>query len=408
VSPAATSTRSPRTVEDSTGPRFARAGERLVAAVSGVWAALQGAVLSFAVVALLAIVAALGTGADTGDVAAAAAVAAGLWLLGHGVPLDAGVGTVTVVPLGIGALALFTVYVSAKRSTVPGLAGWVSGTAAYAAVTTFAAVLTTGPGGEQGPRALLGLIAGVVVGGAATGLGILAAPEGPVLAVPARWDRYVPDTLRLGLRSGGVALLALLGTGGAMTAVWALAGRTTSDDIVAGLEPGWFGGIVLAVAQLALLPNLVLWAIAWLAGPGFAVGQGTAFAASGTTAGPLPALPILGALPGPDWSSPVALALPALVVGCGAIGGWYAWRWLDPARVRWVDLVWVTGGVLVAAGAAIGLLQWWAGGAVGPGRLSDVGADPLLVGALVAAEVGAGAALVLCLAHARTARSLAG
>jgi hypothetical protein len=268
-------------------------------------------------------------------------------------------------------------------------------------------VLAAGPAGEPGLRALLGLGAGVVVGGAATGLGILAAPEVPVPAMPARWERYAPDTLRLGLRSGGVALLALLGTGAAMTAVWALAGRTTSDDIVGGLDPGWLGGVVLAVAQLALLPNLVLWAVAWLAGPGFAVGQGTAFAASGTTAGPLPALPILGALPGPDWSSPVALALPALVVACGAVGGWYAWRWLDPARVRWSDLGWVTGGLVLAAGVGIGLLQWWAGGAAGSGRLSDVGADPLLVGAVVAAELGAGAALVLGLAHVRAARALA-
>jgi hypothetical protein len=62
---------------------------------------------------------------------------------------------------------------------------------------------------------------------------------------------------------------------------------------------------------------------------------------------------------------------------------------------------------VLAAGLAVGLLQWWAGGAVGPGRLADVGADPLVVGAVVAAEVGAGAALVLGGAYVRASRGFA-
>jgi hypothetical protein len=385
-----------RTVEQSpAGPRLPLPGYRFGAAVSGVWAALQGLVLSFAVVTLLACAAALSSGADAGDLAAAAGVAAGLWLLGHGVPLAAGAGAVTMVPLGIGALALFTIYVSAKRSAFPTLAAWCGGTATYAAATTGTAVLTAGPDAELDVRAALGLLAGVVVGGAGAGLGILTAPDGPRPVVPAWVERALPDVLRLGLRAGAAAAVALLGAGATLTGVWALAGRTTSDDIVASLQPGWIGGIVLAVAQLALLPNLVLWAVAWLAGPGFAVGQETAFSTAGTTAGPLPALPILGALPGPDWSSPLAMWLPAVVVACGALGGWYAWRSLDPERVRWSDLAWVTVGVV---------LEWWAGGAVGPGRLTDVGADPLVVGAVVAAEVGAGAALVLGGAYVRAGR----
>lgn len=402
-------TSTPRTVEPApAGPRAARAGARATAAVSGVWAALQGLALSYAVVALLAGVAAVGSGADAGDLASAGAVAAGLWLLGHGVPLAAGAGTITVVPLGVGALALFTVYVAVKRSALPTLAAWSGATVTYAAATTAGAVLTGGHGTEQAVLVGHGLLAGIVVGGAGAGLALLTVPDAPATSLPARLDPYVPDVLRLGLRAGGVATLALLGAGGALTGVWALSGRTTSDDIVASLDPGWLGGVVLAVAQLALLPNLVVWAVAWLAGPGFAVGEGTAFAASGTAAGPLPALPILGALPGPDWSSPLAVWLPAAVVACGALGGWYAWRSLDPALVRWADLAWVGGGVVLATGLANGVLQWWAGGAVGPGRLSVVGADVVLVGGVVAAEAGAGAALVLVAAHLRTGRRTPG
>ncbi len=397
-----------RTVEPvPPGFRAGRAGERAAAAVSGAWGALQGLVLSYAVVALLAGVAAVGSGADAGDLASAAAVATGLWLLGHGVPLAAGAGAVTVVPLGIGALALFTVYVAVKRSALPTLGAWSGATGTYVAVTTAGAVLTGGPGTQPSVLAAHGVLAGLVVGGAGAGLGLLAAPDAPAAALPAVLERRLPDVLRLGLRAGVVSSLVVVGAGAVLTGVWVLSGRTTSDDVVASIDPGWLGGVVLAVAQLALLPNLVVWAVAWLAGPGFAVGQGTAFAASGTAAGPLPALPILGALPGPDWSAPLAVALPAAVVACGAVGGWYAWRSLDPARVRWTDLAWVGAGVVLATGLAHGLLQWWAGGAVGPGRLSVVGADALLVGCVVAAEAGAGAALVLAAAHLRTGRAAA-
>jgi hypothetical protein len=50
-------------------------------------------------------------------------------------------------------------------------------------------------------------------------------------------------------------------------------------------------------------------------------------------------------------------------------------------------------GMGVVAGALLGLLAWWSAGAMGPGRLVEVGPDPLLVGALAAAEIGVAAAL---------------
>ena len=35
------------------------------------------------------------------------------------------------------------------------------------------------------------------------------------------------------------------------------------------------GGVVAGLAQLALLPNLGVWALAWMAGPGFGIGDGS-------------------------------------------------------------------------------------------------------------------------------------
>jgi hypothetical protein len=57
----------------------------------------------------------------------------------------------------------------------------------------------------------------------------------------------------------------------------------------------------------------------------------------------------------------------------------------------------------VVAGVELGLLAWWSSGALGPGRLHDVGPNPWLVGGIAAAEVAVAAAIGLA-AGARTRR----
>ncbi|WP_402461601.1 cell division protein PerM [Isoptericola aurantiacus] len=391
--------------------RTGRVRERFALASSGVWAAAQAWVLSYAVVALLAVSAVLdapsAAGSD-GGLGAGVSVATGLWLLGHGVPLAASGATVTVVPLGVTALALFTVHVAAKRSAVPTLAAWIGGTMTYAAGTVALAVAldlgstaATADPAEIAVQVGAALLGGLVIGGGGQALGMFSAPDGPLLAgITPRLDRYLPDTARLGLRAGVVGVALLVGLGALLAGTWLVLGRGTSAEITAGLGADWLGTALLLLGQAALVPNLVVWATAWLAGPGFAVGAASAFSPAGTEAGPLPALPMLGALPGEAWSTPYAVWVPVLVVGCGAVAGWFVWRQLDPALVRVRDLVWVMAGTAVAAGVVTMLLQWLAGGSAGVDALSQVGADPLLTGALVAAEVGGGAAVVVGGAHA--------
>lgn len=369
--------------------------------MSGVWAVAQGVVLSFAVVILLAVVALLGApdaGAERVPWGAASRVAGGLWLLGHGVPVATAGATITIVPLGIGALALFTTYVSAKRSAIPAPAAVVSGTVTYLLVV----VAASAAGGVRGAGLALAAIGAVVVGGGGMVVGVLAQPEAPRLGeVAERLLGVLPPVLRLGLRAGFASLALLTGLSAALVAVWLVAGRATADDVLSSLAPGWIGGVVLAVSQLALVPNLVVWASAWVAGPGFAVGQGTTFSPRAVVDGPLPALPLLGALPGPDWTGGRSLWVPAVVVLCGAAGGWFAWRRLEPALVQWPDVAWVLGGLAGAAGLGAAVLQLWAGGAAGAGRLAVVGADPLLTGGVVALEVLVGGAVVVLTAHTR-------
>lgn len=380
--------------------------------VAGVLSAAQALVLSLAVVVLPAVVAylvgtaTLTSATDTPDdgvqVRSAIDVATGLWLLGHGVPLTADDVTITLAPLGIAALALFAVCASAKRFAATSVPAWAAGTVTYGLCTTAVAALA---GSAPGWSLALALPAGLVMGGLGMALGILARPDAPTPAelgeraevVAQRLTGFdlVPATLRLGLRGGAVVVALLTGAAALLVAAWALAGRATSSDIVTALEPGWTGGIVFAVAQLALLPNLLLWAVAWLAGPGFAVGEGTSFTVFGTVSGPLPAVPLLGALPGEDWANPVSAWAPLLVVACGVVAALFVWRRLEPSLVRWSDVGRVLGGIVVVPGVFVLLGQLAAAGAVGSGRLSEVGADPLVTAGLVAAEVGGGAMAVL-------------
>jgi hypothetical protein len=395
------------------GPAVGRVRERFAIASSGVWAALQALGLSYAVVALASVVAVLdapSTAGSDGGLGAGVSVATGLWLLAHGVPLSAGASAVTVVPLGLTALVVFTLHVSAKRSAAPTLAAWVGGTVTYAlGATALAVALDLGATATPDDLAALvvqvgaATLGGAVVAGGGLALGMFSAPDGPLLAgLTPRLDRVLPDTLRLGLRAGLVGVALAVGLGALLTGVWLVLGRATVAQVGAGLGPSWIGGLMLVLAQLLLVPNLVLWATAWLAGPGFAVGESSTFSAAATHADLLPAVPLLGALPGESWSTSYAVWAPVLLVACGAVGGWFAWRNLEPALVRGRDLVWIGGGAVLSAGALMVVLQWLAGGAAGAGRFAVVGADPWVTGGLVAAEVGGGAAVVLAACWART------
>lgn len=387
----------PRTVE-GTAPPVPVAPRR---AASGVVAALQALVLSLLVVVLpgLAAFVAASTGTPSDGWGQSVTVAAGLWLLGHGVPLVASGATVTLVPLGITALALFCCFASARRSAHTTLSAWVAGTVTYG-VATLGVALIAGTTPVWGlPVALVG---GALVGGVGLGAGMLVRPDAPFVADLAhRADAWLPPTVRLGLRGGLLGVSLLVGVSAIVVGAWVVAGRATSGDIVTGLAPGPVGGVVLAVAQLAVLPNLVLWAAAWLVGPGFEVGEGSTFAASGSEPGALPAIPLLGALPGDDWTNALTAWLPAVVVVLGVVAGIFVASRLPEVagdrdgEVRWSDVALAAGGVAAAAGLLLGVAAWLGSGAVGPGRFAVVGTDGLLVGLLAAAEIGGGAALAL-------------
>ncbi len=390
--PVPTTGRVRRVLQDDPRPSF------FTSAIDGAprWAvgaltALQGAALSLLVVALPAVAVFVATSADpaNADVAwtRAVVVAANLWLLAHGVPAALGGAVVSVVPLGLTALAVFTCYASARRSGHATRGAALAGVGAYTLLTVLVALVA----GADAGGVLRALLGGVVVGTLGLGAGLLRRPEAPSWSrLVAPWRDRLPGGAAVGLRAGLLATAGLVGVAAVVTVVWVASGHATIAEVVAGLSLDAVGGVVLAVAELAFVPNLVVWALAWVAGPGFAVGAGTRFAPDDVVAGPLPAVPLLGALP--DAGGGPLLAAPALVLAVGVLAGLALRRWSTPTRPRDVA---VSLGVLAGTvGGLVAVLVAAASGAVGPGRMAHVGAHVGLVALLAAAGTGLAAACV--------------
>jgi hypothetical protein len=120
-----------------------------------------------------------------------------------------------------------------------------------------------------------------------------------------------------------------------------------------------------------------------------------------TTVGPLPSVPVLGALPTGELSFGLAgLMLPVVA---GVLAGWWFVRegenhfdeWLAiKIRARWFTAIASTlclGALVgVAAGGCAALVAWLTNGSLGIGRLVNLGADPLQLALWLAAEVAVG------------------
>ena len=363
--------------------------------VSGLLAGVQAALLSLLVVVTPTLAAYVATSADPANAEVgwprSVAVGAALWLMGHGGPVRVDGVVVTLVPLGITALALFGAYASARRTAQPVRSAWLAGTGGYVAVLALVTVLAAdaGPIGAGGGAVARVAVGGTLVAGAGLALGMVR-PAGWRAVTRPVWSR-VPALLRAGVRGGAMVTAMVLCVAAAVVTTWAVSGRAAAGDVIAGLGLDTFSGVLLAVGQLSFVPNLVLWAVGWLAGPGFAVGAGTVFSPAEVTSGPLPALPLLGALP--TGAGGALRWAPLVVVGAGCVAGWWLHRRLAPTT--WRQPFAAAACTASVAGLATALLVGLSGGAAGPGRLAVVGPSPLLVGAMVAGATLVGSLVVL-------------
>jgi hypothetical protein len=178
----------------------------------------------------------------------------------------------------------------------------------------------------------------------------------------------------------------MLAAGSGLVCVALFSDFGSAANVLSRLHTDVPGGLLYTLVVAAVVPNAALLAGAYLLGPGFAVGTGTLVSPSVVLLGPVPAFPLLAALPDggpvPVWARSL-VAVPAVLAALGVAvtlrrrpaGGYPA------AAVRGA-----AAGML--AGVAVAGLTALAGGSVGPGRMADVGASA--GGVLVVATVSLG------------------
>lgn len=168
-----------------------------------------------------------------------------------------------------------------------------------------------------------------------------------------------------------IALLGLLSAGMLLSVVMMVLSVREQSALFDGLDPGIIGAIVLTLVQLALLPLLAVWALVVLLGGTVGVGASSSISLDGSATGVMPALPLLGAFPGPGdfpgWAW-LLLVVPAVPVALGALR---LVRDVEGLQRRDRITAWVAYPVAVLVGVL--LLAGLSTGGIGEGRLVHLG-----------------------------------
>lgn len=315
------------------------------------------------------------------------------WLLAQGAHLHLATGpvsaTIAALPLGLTLLCGYAAHrlgrwagaTSAVQDGRTLLLGSVVLAGTYALVALGSALVASTPTAEVGLLSSLGGAFLVALAGGGTGL-LRSRATG------IDWGARVPEPVRAVAGGAAAAALLVFAAASLLLTVALLVDFGSAANVLSRLHADVSGGLLSTVLVAAVAPNAVLLSASYLLGPGFAVGTGTVVAPAGVTLGSVPAFPLLAALPSqgaqPDWlvalvAAPLVAAMagtaltlrrhPALTLGSGALRG------LGSG---------VAGGLLLSAAI------WLAGGAVGPGRMADIGADLLdtVASATVAMGIG--------------------
>ncbi len=351
-----------------------------------------------------------------------------IWLLIHGVPINLlqvgdgidpshGSAVLNFIPLGLTLIPFFLCWRAGRRI----------------ARASYTDQLWQGILGALGVYLLCGLFTGFLVNNEEANVSLLAAtlipliPAGAGVITGARreagsWVRligfdaaaWIAKTSQHSRWAGSYVWAALCGGALAYLLTFALASGLLAinlavhwvdvSNVYQQLRPGPIGSAVLTLGQLGVMPNLALWTLAWITGGGFTLGVGSTLSTLQTTVGPLPAVPVLAALPAGDLS--YAWAFMLLPVFAGFMAGWYFLRvgenhlddWISKRiGYRWLSLGLSTVALGLFVGIIAGLLSvvgsWLAGGSLGIGRFTEVGPDVLLTAVLLAAEVALGTAI---------------
>ncbi|MGQ3201314.1 cell division protein PerM [Microbacterium aurantiacum] len=386
----------------------------LLAAFDAVIAAVVGLAASLAPLTLLWVFGFDGL-PDLGTLWPAAGT---VWQLGHLVPLAitlppeyvAAIGVdpaAASFPLSLAPLAFagFTAVFAARSGrraadAGSGLVGAGAGSVVFAAIATLVAMSARTDVAVADP-ALAIVLPALVFAVPAVVAAIAAqwddADAGPVAVVRDRLERArAEEAVRATAAGVAVIAAAVVGLGGLVVAAAVIAGMGEVISLTQAAGVDLVGSLVLALGSFLYLPTLWGWGVAFAAGPGFTLGEGTAIAPGGTDAGIVPGIPILGLLP--SGTSPWLLLLGLLPVGVGALAGLIVRRRLRDGAVEDAPVATraIVAGALGLLTAGIGaLLAVVTSGGIGPGRFERVGPEPGPLALALGLEVVVGAAILL-------------
>ncbi|MFF0345028.1 DUF6350 family protein [Kribbella sp. NPDC004875] len=375
----------------------------VVSAVISAGACLLTGLLTCAAVAVIGWLAATFGGAS-GAVRAGAAT----WLVAHKAGVTLGAGRISVAPLGLTLFLAWCLYrggKSAARSSAADrtkdlmmLAGAFA--AVYALGALVVALLTADGALKVSPlSAFLGAFSLALVAGAAGIVAESGAGEDIADATPAGLRDAVPAAF--------AAVLTVFALAAVLYAVLLAIHFSRITGMLELLDAGVIGSVVLFAICLMLLPNMILYVVAFLAGPGFQLGTGTTIAPTGVDVGNLPALPLLAAVP-EDGSTPsYLLALTAVVpLIAGVVAGLVVVRRglaeRDADALGWDAFALRGAMAALLAGVVLYALMALSGGSAGPGRMSAIGVPSALSAAgLLAAGMAIGAAITAAVVSSR-------
>lgn len=213
--------------------------------------------------------------------------------------------------------------------------------------------------------------------------------------VRARWMRYVREDVRhvlaVGMHLAWVVLGVYVCVGLLTVIAWIALGYETVGKlfVLSGMHVG--SRVFTSIAALAWLPNVVIWAVSWLFGAGFHIGQLATCTLWSGQASDLPPLPVFGLLPAPVDNELVRMMVLSIPVVVGCVAGLVSIVWSKGMALRvsqanerpnTMELVvcmvctagafCLTSGIVAVCSTAVYALS---NGSLGEHRLADVGVD---------------------------------
>jgi hypothetical protein len=336
--------------------------------------------------------------------------ASDFWLLSHGTRLVVPAGeilgvavptfVVSLIPLGMTIWFARLYYNAGKRFLVATALwpGWLGGLLVFGAATLAISTLAFDP--SVYPVTWQGVVFPTLLFFVFQFLGsVFGKPdilfEGDVLDQAPERDsiRRALNDFRLKLHWSIRSLVGpALRAGTAITAMLIAASSFTIAVLIAlnwiditrlyeSVQVSVLGAIVLTAGQLAILPNLVVYGASWFTGVGFSIGTGSLISPLGSQVGPLPAVPLLGALPvGRLEYGMVAIGVVLLAAFIATL---MIRKSADEIRFEfataWSAAISLGASIALVASLQLGFLALIASGGAGPGRLAEVGVNPWLL-----------------------------